>query len=116
MLVVEDTPGFIAAATWTLKLARALSARLFAICTIPAARDEERAWSMLYELEDDAFAIGVRMSLLLEQGEPLHQVIAASTDYAIETIIVSADSAIQWAELIRRSHCPVVVFKSLKEV
>lgn len=116
MLVVEDTPGFPAAATWTLKLAQALSSRLFAICTITNTDVEERAWSMLYELEDDAFAMGVRISLLLEEGQPLRQIITASTDYEIDTVIISADSAIQPTELIKRSPCPVVVVKSLKEV
>ncbi len=112
LLVVEDTPSFATTASWTLELARALSARLFALCTIPTAEAEERAWSMLYELEDDAFAMGVRISLLLEQGEAMLQVITASNDYSIDAVIISIDSSIQPTDLIKRSLCPVVVVKS----
>ena len=83
LLYVEDTPGMAAAVAWTLRLAKGMSCRVFALSVVnpdaPRRRDtqtsdaEERAWSLLYEIEDDAFQKNVRISLLLETGEPLQR-------------------------------------------
>ena len=76
LLYVEDTPGIAAAVAWTLRLAQGMSCRVFALSVVspdvPHRRDartsdaEERAWGLLYEIEDEAFQKNVRISLLLE--------------------------------------------------
>jgi nucleotide-binding universal stress UspA family protein len=121
LLYVEDTPGMPAAVAWAMRLAKGMSCRVFALSVIspdtPRRRDnqksdaEERAWSILYEIEDDAFQQNVRISLLLESGEPLSRLISVSTSYDAELIILSADCRLMVAELVRQSSRPVVFVK-----
>jgi len=121
MLYVEDTPGMATAAAWALRLARDMSCRVFALSVVdpdaPRRRDtqtsdaEERAWSQLYEVEDDAFQKNVRISLLLETGDPLPKLIGLSTSYDAELIVASADCRLTCSELVRQSNRPVVFVK-----
>jgi len=121
MLYVEDTPGMATAATWTLRLAKGMSLRVFALSVVtpdaPRRRDtqtsdaEERAWSGLYEIEDDAFQKNVRISLLFETGDPLQKLISLSTSYDAELIVASADCRLTCSELVRQSSRPVVFVK-----
>ena len=121
LLYVEDTPGMPTAVAWAMRLAKGMSCRVFALSVISPdtqrRRDnqksdaEERAWSMLYEIEDDAFQQNVRISLLLESGEPLSRLISVSTSYDAELIILSADCRLMVAELVRQSSRPVVFVK-----
>lgn len=120
LLYVEETPGAAAAANWLLKLALALSARVFALYVLPSGdrRDdeEEQAWQLLYEIEDDAFADNVRISLLLEQGDPLERLCDVCHSFRTELLAVSADTRLAIPELLRRSPHPVVLVKPPKEV
>ena len=121
LLYVEDTPGMPNAVGWALRLAKGMSCRVFALAVInPDAsrrRDtqtsdaEERAWSSLYEIEDDAFQQNVRISLLLEPGEPLSRLISLSSSYDAELIVASADCRLTISELVRQSSRPVVFVK-----
>ena len=121
LLYVEDTPGMAAAVAWALRLAKGMSCRVFALSVVnpdvPRRRDaqasdaEERAWSLLYEIEDDAFQENVRISLLLESGDPLPKVVSLSTSYDAEMIVASADCRLTCAELVRQSSRPVVFVK-----
>jgi len=121
LLYVEDTPGMATAATWALRLAKDMSCRVFALSVVnpnaPRRRDkqtsdaEERAWSLLYEIEDDALEKNVRISLLLETGDPLPRLTSLSTSYETELIIASADSRLTCSELVRQSNRPVVFVK-----
>jgi len=121
MLYVEDTPGLPAAVAWSLRLAKALSCRVFALAVIgpdsPRRRAaqssdlEERAWSLLYEIEDDAFQEDVRISLLLESGKPLSRLASLSSSYDAELIVASADCRLAIPELVRRCSQPVVFVK-----
>jgi hypothetical protein len=121
MLYVEDTPGMASAAAWVLRLAKGMSCRVFALSVVnpdtPRRRDtqtsdaEERAWSMLYEIEDDAFEKNVRISLLLETGEPLQKLISLSNSYDAELIVASADCRLTCSELVRQSSRPVMFVK-----
>ncbi|MEO0085114.1 MAG: universal stress protein [candidate division WOR-3 bacterium] len=124
LLHVEDSPGSRAAAAWALDLASALSARVFAVCVIAAPpgrtrRDrsqvEEAAWGLLYEIEDDAFEQNVRVSLLLEQGEPLARLCDLCSSYHADIVVAGADCRIPAADLIRRCPRPVVFAKTAKE-
>ena len=121
MLYVEDTPGMATAATWALRLAKGMSCRVFALSVVdpdaPRRRDtqtsdaEERAWGQLYEVEDDAFQNNVRISLLLETGDPLQKLISLSNGYDAELIVASADCRLTCSELVRQSSRPVVFVK-----
>jgi nucleotide-binding universal stress UspA family protein len=121
MLYVEDTPGMATASAWALRLAKGMSCRVFALSVInpdaPRRRDaqtsdaEERAWSQLYEIEDDAFQKNVRISLLLETGDPLQKLVSLSTSYDAELVVASADCRLTCSELVRQSSRPVVFVK-----
>jgi nucleotide-binding universal stress UspA family protein len=122
ILYVEDTPGMARATAWALKLARLASGRLFAVAVIdpssprvrrdsPSAQAEERAWELLYGIEDDAFQQNVRISLLLEQGDPLERLVSISQSYEADAVLVSADCRLLLSELIRQSPKPVVFVK-----
>jgi nucleotide-binding universal stress UspA family protein len=121
LLYVEDTPGLPAAVAWALKLAKGMSCRVIALSVIdpaaprrreaPTSDVEERAWGLLYEIEDDAFQQNVRISLLLEPGEPLPRLISLSSSYDAELIVASADCRLTISELVRQSSRPVVFVK-----
>jgi len=122
LLYVEDTPGMPAAVAWSLRLAKGMSCRVFALSVVdpaatPRRRDgqssdiEERAWSQLYEIEDDAFQQNVRISLLLEPGDPLSRLVGLSSSYDAELIVASADCRLTISELVRQSSRPVVFVK-----
>jgi nucleotide-binding universal stress UspA family protein len=114
LLYVTDTPGMAHTAAWTIKLARATSARIFAVAVVDPKeppRVEERCWELLYGVEDDAFEQNVRVSLLLEQGEPLPRLLHLSASYEIDLVIVSSDSRLGILELIKQSNRPVVFVK-----
>jgi len=114
LLYVADTPGMARAAAWTIKLARTTSARIFAVAIVDPKEPphvEERCWELLYGVEDDAFEQNVRVSLLLEQGEPLPRLLHLSASYEIELVIAAADSRLGILELVRQSSRPVVFVK-----
>jgi nucleotide-binding universal stress UspA family protein len=122
VLYVDDTPGMGKAAAWTLKLARQLSGRVFAVSVIDPSRPrgrhdkttpdaEERAWELLYGVEDDAFEMNVRISLLLEQGDPLDRLASISRSYEADLVIASSDCRLLLPELLRQSPRPVVFVK-----
>jgi len=121
MLYVEDTPAMATAAAWALRLAKGMSCRVFALSVVdpdaPRRRDtqtsdaEERAWGQLYEVEDDAFQKNVRISLLIETGDPLQKLISLSNGYDAELIVASADCRLTCSELVRQSSRPVVFVK-----
>ncbi len=121
LLYVDATPGMATSAAWALRLAKGMSVRVFALSVVnpdaPRRRDtqtsddEERAWSGLYEIEDDAFQRNVRISLLLETGDPLQKLISLSASYDAELVVVSADCRLTCSELVRQSSRPVVFVK-----
>ncbi|MEO0004661.1 MAG: universal stress protein [candidate division WOR-3 bacterium] len=123
---VNDTEEFRSAAIWALELARALSARVYAVYIIPLdiktkkgkrldPEKEEKAWEVLYEIEDDAFERNVRVSLLLETGEPLTRICELIANYKTDLLVVSASSTLSANEIIRHSPKPVIFYKHPKE-
>ncbi|HDQ99680.1 MAG TPA: universal stress protein [candidate division WOR-3 bacterium] len=103
-----------AAAGWALALARRLGARVFAVHAVDdreqTAGDqesEEAAWKILYEVEDDAFEEDVKLSLVLEQGDPVERLVEVVAGYSGDLVVVPA-GAFPPAELVRRSPAPVV--------
>ncbi len=123
---VNETEEFRSLALWVLELARALSARVYAVYIMPddvrtkrgkkvAADQEEKAWEVLYEIEDEAFERDVRISLLLESGEPLLRLCELIVSYKTDLLVVGADCPLSAAELVRHSPKPVLFYKHYKE-
>ncbi|MGQ9708014.1 MAG: universal stress protein [bacterium] len=125
LIWVNETAECRAAATWALDLARILSARVYAVYIMPAdappkkgqrdSNHEEKAWQVLYEIEDEAFEQNVRVSLLLETGEPLKRLCELTASYKTDLLVVGASCSVPAAELIRRSPNPVIFYKQPKE-
>jgi nucleotide-binding universal stress UspA family protein len=114
LLLVTDTPGMARTSAWLLRFARALSARVLAVSVIGGSEPppgEERAWELLYGIEDDAFEQNVRVSLLLEQGEPLERLLTLAANYDVQLVVASADSRLSHSDLVRRSQRPVLFVK-----
>jgi nucleotide-binding universal stress UspA family protein len=115
LLYVEPTPGMARATDWALKTAQHWGSRVFAVSVLdtkaarnPAEDAEEQAWEALYEIEDDAFRQNIRISLLLEQGDPLQRVLSLAANYDIELVVFGADTRLNAAELVRRAARPLV--------
>jgi nucleotide-binding universal stress UspA family protein len=126
LIWVNETPEFHAAAAWTIDLARILSAQVYAVYIMPAdarakkgkrvnSEQEEKAWQVLYEIEDEAFEQNVRVSLLLETGDPLQRLCELSASYKTDLLVVSANCPVPAAELVRHSPKPVIFYKQPKE-
>lgn len=127
MLYVVPGPEGEAACRWALALARRLGARVFAVHVVsPPAPEgeletaehveelEEEAWKMLYEVEDDAFELDVKLSLVLEQGDPVARFVELGASYEGDLAVVPVGS-FRPAELVARSSVPVVFVRSFKE-
>ena len=137
LLWVDERPESAAAANQALLLARLGDARVFAVSVLevpaaaepsgaasaakrlrrgprrkatPTAEPEERAWSRLYEIEDDAFEANVKISLLLETGNRDEKLLALIDSYQLDALIIGTRSIRGWEELIER--CPVTVLLS----
>ena len=120
LLLVEneaDSPS----AQLALSLARRLESRVIAVSIVDTSSFgdspedderrselEEKAWKVLYEVEDDAFEQDVKVSLLLDQGEPLERTLELSTSYEAELIVLEPSVAIDTGELVKRSTIPVL--------
>lgn len=117
LLYVENRESSPALATWTLKLARMLNARIFAVFVIndstsPPVTDpkpkrhktdrEETAWATLYEIEDDAFEENVKISLIIEEGRPEDKLIEVLKSFELDGMIISSQSKLDLKELISR--------------
>ncbi len=134
LLWLDDTPGARSAARWALDLARIISARVYAIYILPEpepvprtkrslpvtnlplqpAPSEERAWAVLYEVEDEAFERDVRISLLLEAGEPLARLKDVCVTYKTDLVVVSADCPLPVEKIVNQLPGPVVFVKPEK--
>jgi hypothetical protein len=129
LLYAENRESAKALAAWTLKLAKILNARIFAVFIIndsaltpqPAktkikrhradSSREEAAWATLYEIEDDAFEENVKISLILEEGTPETKLIEVLQSFELNGIVVSGQSNLDFNELIRRTHDKVLIIK-----
>lgn len=121
---VNETDEFRSAALWSIELAQVLSAQVYAVYIMPAdvrgkkmkkVDQEEKAWEVLYEIEDEAFERNVRVSLLLETGEPLTRLCQLIASYKSDLLVVSAKCPLSAAELIWHSPTPVLFHKNYKE-
>lgn len=135
LLALSSPVRFRPAARWTVDLAARLNAHLFAVYLLPAdngldhaglkelrtgrirkhSSEEEKAWQVLYEIEDQSFNQNVRVSLLLETGEPLARLVQLCESYRIDLLVLSAETPFSPEHLLRHSPKPVVFFKTDKE-
>ncbi len=131
LIYLDDSPGARTAARWALDLARFLSARVYALYVLSAPEPvrrgrkspatatsslqpaplEERAWEVLYEVEDEAFERDVRISLLLEPGEPLARLQDVCQSYKTDLVVVSADCPLPLEKIVNQLPSPVVFIK-----
>lgn len=112
LLYVEDGESTKTLASWALKLAQVLNARVFAVFVISQKKkiknqpknqnQEESAWTILYEIEDDAFEANVKISLILEEGRPEDKLIEVLTSFELDGMIISRQSRLDLKELIDR--------------
>jgi nucleotide-binding universal stress UspA family protein len=127
MLLVEAGIPVERSLERTLTLARELGARVIAVSIInendaPAGpgRDqhmsdlEESAWARLYEVEEEAFSRDVRVSLLLEQGEPVDRLLELCESYEVDILLLDAASRLSTAELVGRVSCKIELVGSIQ--
>lgn len=127
MLLVEAGVPVGRSLERTLTLARELEARVIAVSIInendappgPGHDQyisdlEESAWARLYEVEEEAFSRDVKVSLLLEQGEPLDRLLDLSESYEVDTLLLDAASRLPTAELVSRVGCKVELVGSIQ--
>jgi len=120
LLFVEPGPRPARAARWALALAHRLEARVIAASVIDPAELagdpgleaklsdlEEQSWKILYEIEDDAFKADVKISLLLDQGDPLDRLVELGRSYGADLLVLGEGSAVAPAEILKRSPAPV---------
>lgn len=118
MLYVEEPAE--EAIQLALRLAKALDARLFAVYIIDTSllptgarrhqklsELEDRAWQMLYEIENDASEQDVRISLLLDQGPPKEVLFQLVLSYEVDLLVVSASTRLNVMELVHQCPAPV---------
>ncbi len=128
VLYVEEGPSADRAVRAALALARKLGARLFAVYVLDSTDKpmrpgrgrrsgdaEEKAWRMLYEIEDDAFEQEISVSLLLEQGRPIDRVLEVCRSYDAGLLVVAPDTRLGSADVLANSPIPVVFAAGPKE-
>lgn len=129
LLYVDESEATKTISAWALKLARLLSARLFVVFVIRetdvkktpsksrakgGSRNsnlEEKAWAILYEIEDDAFEENVKISLILEEGRPEDKLIEVLQGFGLDAMIVSSQAKLDFKELISRSQNKALIIK-----
>lgn len=107
---------------FTINLAVINNARLFALSIIKRpdpnikTRTDEQAWKRLYEIEEDAFEAGVKISLLLEElDEPnrtniSQKIIAIVNAFSIDMLIIFNNAKTYMNNLTCGLNIPVIVY------
>lgn len=120
LLYIEPNAKVEQISLFTMDLARINNARVFVLSIIrssaPAkkSRVEEQAWKRLYEVEEDAFEVGIKTSLLLEEMEKIEQnkltekIVDICKTFAIGTLIVSSEANVNFKKLVGALMIPVI--------
>jgi nucleotide-binding universal stress UspA family protein len=126
LLYIDNKESAKKLALWTLKFAKIFNARIFAVYIINQidskpkvktksrkinSNQEETAWSILYEIEDDAFEENVKISLIVEEGRPEDKLIDFFQSFEIDVMIVSGHSKLEFEELIKRCQGKILIIK-----
>ena len=121
LLYIEPKINIESISQFTLNLARQNNARVFALSIIPhpqpqvKTRSDEQAWKRLYEIEEDAFEAGIKISLLLEELEKLsrdnltQKLIDLSKSFRVDVIVFSSTSRININKLNGEINLPIII-------
>ncbi len=109
-------------AQFAIRIAQVYEARLFALVIIKRAvpgiktRQDELAWKKLYEIEEDAFEAGIKISLLMEEiddrtrREKTNKLISIINNFSIDMLVMFSNAKINIKELTRGLTIPIIVF------
>lgn len=126
LLYIDSKESAKILASLTLKFAKIFNARIFAVFIInqidlkpkvknklkkTTSNQEETAWSVLYEIEDDAFEENVKISLIVEEGKPEDKLIDLFQSFEIDVMIISGYSKLEFEELIKRCQGKILIIK-----
>ena len=121
LLYIEPKPGIETISQFTVNLARPYDARVFALSIIKRPvpdiknKTEEQAWKRLYEVEEDAFETGIKISLLLEEIEIKNRntltqkLINLAATFQVDLIVVASDAKLNLKKLTSETAVPVIV-------
>jgi len=128
LLFVEPNTDIEPISQFAVKLAKRHDARLIALsivkCPTPEikSRSEEQAWKRLYEIEEDAFETDIKISLLLEELEPINQhtltqkLIDLTFTFQIDMVIISNQAKINLKNLTNEITIPIIVVPESKSI
>lgn len=81
------------------------------------AKAEESGWKILYNLEEEAVARHVHVTLILEEGAPQHVILDSAEKYQVDLIVIGKHQK-DWAQkdaivpsVIENAECLVLVAK-----
>ncbi len=124
LLYVEPKANIELISQFTINLAQQNNARVFALSMIPHSipqiktRLDEQAWKRLYEIEEDAFEAGIKISLLLEELEKMNRenltqkLIDISKSFQVDAVIFYSTAKININKLIGEIKLPVYIIPS----
>lgn len=129
LLYIDEKSRSKRVVDWTLKIAKVLKSRVYALYPLYSQRIEDRArelkkksedirsqmeeegWSYLYQIEDEAFEREVKVSLFLEEGEGISLVNSMVESYEIDMIVLGVSAGIEIEKLIRESKASIAIIK-----
>lgn len=121
LLYIEPKAVVEPISSFTMSFARLYDARVFALSIIKhplpevKTRIEEEAWKRLYEIEEDAFETGVKISLLLEEIDTMtpsaltKKLIDLIQTFQADILIISNNVKLNIKELTGEITIPVII-------
>ena len=121
LVYIEPTAKVEPLSQFAVELARSNDARVFALSIIKSpspekkSRTEEQAWKRLYEVEEDAFEIGIKSSLLLEEMEKTNQnsltekILELCKMFVMDILIISSDAKVNLKKMAGAMTIPVII-------
>jgi hypothetical protein len=121
LLYIEPRTNVELISQFTVNLTRQNDARLFALSIISRpepsrkTRLEEEAWKRLYEVEEDAFESGIKISLLLEEIENMgrnaltQKLMTLASMFEADILIVQSNAKLNFKSLTGDATIPVIV-------
>jgi hypothetical protein len=128
LVYIEPTAKVEPLSQFAVELARSNDARVFALSIIKSpstekkSRTEEQAWKRLYEVEEDAFEIGIKSSLLLEEMEKTNQnsltekILELCKMFVMDILIISSDAKVNLKKMAGAMTIPVIIVPCPKKL
>jgi hypothetical protein len=126
LLYIEPNNAIETISQFAVNLAKRYDARLIALSIIKhpspeiKSRSEDQAWKRLYEIEEDAFEIGIKISLLLEELAPRNQhsltqkLINLCSTFQVDMVIISNQAKFNLKTLTTETTIPLIVVPESK--